>query len=240
MRLPLKTILVALAMSLGATGARAAPVTWTLTGVANFSVLATGDLSGTIGLNSTYVVTYTFDDPSVSTDCVNPAVQRVCSYGPGVASVAINGMTFTVNTPSPLGHFRRRAFNQPIGVGEMVEANQSDYTTQHLAGGNAVSSLNRDAFITINFNVHGFGDVFSDAYWPSSIDLADFRVPFPTNYSAFSFSFTSASGNLDIFDPITAFETFHSTADDAVPAPGGLALLGLGLFGLGATRRRAA
>lgn len=240
MRSVLKTLVAALGLSLGANSALAAPVTWTFTGDVHFNLFATGDMVGTVSAFDDYVVTYTFDDPSDSTDCANPAASFYCNYGPGSLSVAISGMTFTVGTPSALGISRRLVVS--CCAGEVLDVLQRDYTTQHAAGGNAVSSLARDAFISISFNVHGYGDVLPNAHWPSSIDLLnDFKAPSPLDYSAFSLTFTSATGSLEIFDPKTAFDTFHSTADDppvGTPAPGGLALLGLGLLGLVATRRR--
>lgn len=236
MRNLLKTFVAAFSLALVANCAQAAPITWTFTGLNNFVFSATGDLAGTVAAFDTFELKHTFEPAA---PCGHPFQ---CIYSGGALSLKIGGMTFTVGPPSalPQAVYKRTVLNDIIaegGLADQIEGFNRDYTVQHLAGGNATSSLNRDAFISLSYNLHNtIVDFLPDVAWPTSVDLEALQAAQPTNYSSFHFSFTSATGSLEIFDPITAFETMEVTTS-SVPEPTSLVLFGLGVLGLGATRR---
>ncbi len=228
------TMIAAFGMLAGTQCASAAPITWTFTGTADFQVAATGDLAGAIALGDTYVVKYTFGD---SPSCPNP---QVCFYSANTVTVelSINGMTFKVNPPSPLG-YAERIIKDVNTVYEGIQTFERDYTVQHAGGGNASSSLARDALIDISFYVNAYGTshLLASSAWPDTFDFNAFKAASPTDHSALAFTFTSDTGTLGISDGHTAFQTFSQSTPTDTPAPGALALLGTGLLGLVTARR---
>ncbi len=188
MRNPLKIFVAVFGLALVAThSAQAAPITWTFTGPVNFIFSATGDMVGTVAMNDTFELKHTFEPVAA---CGHPFQ---CIYSGGTLGLKIGGMTFNVGPPSALPGtvYKRTVLNDVIdgfGLADQIEGFNRDYTVQHLAGGNATSSLNRDALISLSYNLHNtFVDFLPNVALPNSVDLEALQAAQPTNYSAFHF-----------------------------------------------------
>jgi hypothetical protein len=224
-----------------ATPAVAAPVTWLFTGTAT-GVATGGIFAGLVSIGDTYTLKYSFDD--TQTPDVNFSIQSRWLSG-NRSEVSINGMTFALGDTSALstcGGGDRNAvisapnpFLDPVGSDHIYDG-RCDATVS--VGGNATSTHAGATYMTITWGLtdrpdHTQLDDFP--MWPSAIVLDDWtRRDFSIEVrGATQFDY------LSFLQPNTAFSTWQVVREDGVPAPGALALLGLGLLGFGGVRRRA-
>jgi MYXO-CTERM domain-containing protein len=225
------------AITIGVAGcagtASAFPVTWTLSGAIDSTVSATGIFSGIAVFGDTYTVTHTFDTTAPGSICCGGLLQDW--FSGSSTSLTINGHSFGVGDVPVhlLDRFDQRRVFADSGNTELIIDQRMDYTVGN--GGIATSTVAGALSVDISWHIRGDDShlMFNPA-WPLSVNLATWDA------TQLTFRVTGTGGSLfQIADPTTAFQSFHSTADDPVPAPAGAALVALGLLGIGALRRRA-
>ncbi len=224
-----------LALSVGAfaQSAHADPVTWVMTGTLNSVNDATGTLAAN-GVNPSYgdpfTLTFTFD-PSVGPNVSYPTYNQWINNGHSTLTLATAGGTWS--GASYVDQVYNDTSWQSL-VGQNYTNNY--YATQYY--GPAFTS-NVDSGFTphyqtsyLYFQFYGYNGPLSGTDWPSAINVADWQ------YNGIELYLNQYNFNTGQ----SAFYHLSGTITDvtvgAVPAPGALALLGLGLIGFGGLRRK--
>lgn len=120
-----------------------------------------------------------------------------------------------------------------------------DYTLQFdLAGSRRANSGINTVRAGVDFNADSFFDVFVDITLPQTAIFTTFFLPFdvasPTSNGRIVFDHSGGDNAGLLLDRVILSAISPPGGGGAVPAPGTLALLGLGLAGLGLSRRRKA
>lgn len=227
---------------------QAAPVTVNLTGTIdnNYYAFATaGPLGNLFNYGDTFTITTTVnqDGPPDSNGFFDSGQGHSQRWDTGnVTSFTINGTTFTVGD-SVTGNDYSLAEAHTNSY-DLIQSYASDNTTTRSANaGGATSTLAEVDFIHIEwylFDNDGQNDIlnFADPRFPVSINLADWQNSYMQFYAEDreTGSYAQIVGS---HDPVFT-NASTSSGDTGAPAPGALALLGLGLLGVGAIRRNVA
>lgn len=229
------------------TAATAAPMTVTLTGTVGPShfVDSTGSLAGVFNSGDTYTITTTIDqdDPAGHSE---PGIRTW--FGGVAMTLEINGETFTVEDPAT--HFGSRSSAFADNRDWLLARGVDRTTTAATNPGSATSTIaavDRFYFEWTFQDNDGQNDIldFSDPRLPTSLDLNDWLktsvnlVLVDEDGSSYAQIFLNGTFS-QAFDTVSVeLATTSGGGDTGVPTPGALALLGLGLIGLGARRRTA-
>jgi hypothetical protein len=224
----------------------AAPVTYTITGVVNSNQSGTGLLANAFVQGDTWTLVSQFDDAATPDDSPSGSgyARNEWYLGGGSMSLTINGFTYSISG----GGYNAAEFAQfnfsSVGVSRVAGSfDNGNGTTQYMAQSNgdnvSVNSTNPAvnwAYISWNlFSSNGSNPLGSNLYFPQTVNLADWNT---RNLSLQVYGPNGAAA----FDSqqFTSFTVSSSGGGTGVPAPGALALLGLGLLGIAGLRRRKA
>jgi hypothetical protein len=234
------SIVVGAAIAAGT--ASAAPVVWTMTG----QVSAVADQGGIIAANSAlgvavgrqFSLTYTFDNATPATVTDNSTYTQWVEAGRSSLALNVGGAFWSTTSA---GQYEDSVVNT-LAYQKVLSNN----LTQVSPSGNPYA-----APFSTNMNLGFTPTTFTSSLsfyffnYGQTTSLSGFNWP-PTIYIS-EWSYRYVIAYMDAVDPtslehrtyqVTGVISNFASSADAVPAPGALALLGLGIIGIAGLRRR--
>ncbi len=216
--------------------AHAAPVTYTFNGTVQGANISSGSLAGVFADGQAFTMSWTLDDASAPDfSYTDGSTYHNNRWESGdTATIVVNGYSYTVgpvgpNFPADQG---RNAISGPLfgnGANSVLGGTVNTSPTSALTTNNAAVG---SVLMSFSLQSTAFLLDFLDPRFPTAVNISDWNLA-----NNFSLQLIDMSGGFAFFN--SSFTSASvSSSSSTVPAPGALALLGFGLIGAGALRRK--